>query len=268
MSLVSYLAQQGIIDEMDVSRIEEDIQTKGNSMDEAVLDAGVDPAVLFRVKQEFYSDYDVRTQEGNEMVPPEVLEYVPENSARLYGFVPLAVRDGDVLEIGILNPDDLAAKSALEFIAGAEGISYELYLISYDYYSFIINNYSGLKGEVQDALGALDAEYSAKQNANSASRQGGGSTVDQTERITEDAPITKIVSNILKHAADTRTSDIHIEPLGDATDVRYRIDGLLQKDLTLPKSIHEAVIARVKILSKIKLDEKRIPQLPTTVKNV
>ncbi|MFW0870887.1 MAG: GspE/PulE family protein [Patescibacteria group bacterium] len=258
MSLVSYLVQERIIDEMDATRIEEDAQTKGSSIDEAVIDAGVDPDVLFTAKQKFFSDYEVRYQESKDMVPPEVLEYVPENSARLYGFVPLAIRDGDILEVGILDPDNLSAKSALEFIAGAEGISYELYLISYDYYSFIIENYSGLKGEVQEALGALEAEqqsYAAK-----VSKRKNYQDIDETERITEDAPITKIVSNILKHAAETRTSDVHIEPLSGQTDVRYRIDGLLQKDLTLPKSIHEAVIARIKILSKIKLDEKRIPQ--------
>ena len=84
--------------------------------------------------------------------------------------------------------------------------------------------------------------------------------IDQTERINEDAPITKIVSNVMKHAAETYTSDIHIEPFDYGTDIRYRIDGVLQKDLTLPRSVHQAVIARIKILSKIKLDEKRIPQ--------
>lgn len=258
MSLISYLAQRGIVDEMDIPRIEEDAQTKGSTIDEAIINAGVDPAVLFKNKQEFFSDYPVRTQNNKEIVPPEVLQYIPENSARLYGFVPLGIRDGNVLEVGILDPDDLSAKSALEFISGAEGISYELYLISYDYYSFIIENYSGLKGEVQDALGALEAEQEAY--AVQATGREGQASVDQTDRITEDAPITKIVSNILKHAAETNTSDVHIEPLGGQTDVRYRIDGMLQKDLTLPKSIHEAVIARIKILSKIKLDEKRVPQ--------
>ena len=86
------------------------------------------------------------------------------------------------------------------------------------------------------------------------------SDIDESDKITEDAPITKIVSNILKHAAETYTSDIHIEPFDYGTDIRYRIDGVLQKDLTLPRNVHESVIARVKILSKIKLDEKRIPQ--------
>ncbi len=74
------------------------------------------------------------------------------------------------------------------------------------------------------------------------------------------APITKIVETVVTFAIKARASDIHIEPLEDRTRVRYRIDGILQEKLILPKSVHEAVISRIKILSGLKIDEKRLPQ--------
>lgn len=76
----------------------------------------------------------------------------------------------------------------------------------------------------------------------------------------QQAPIAKIVSTILDFSIKARASDIHIEPEENRTKVRYRIDGILQEKLSLPKTIHEALISRIKILSEMKIDEKRIPQ--------
>lgn len=255
MTFVNFLADNAIVDQSQIGRIEQDMAS-GDPVDKAALEAGADPARLFQAKKEFFSSYEVRLQENDKPISPEILQYIPENSATLYGFVPLAMGPDNELEVGILDPDNLAAKSALEFISGANGLSYKLYLIPFDYYEFIISNYSGLKGEVKKALGELDIDQAALEAEVGAV----SGDVDETDHITEDAPITKIVSNVLKHAAETFTSDIHIEPFDYGTDIRYRIDGTLQKDLTLPRTIHESVIARIKILSKIKLDEKRIPQ--------
>ncbi|MDO8741879.1 MAG: GspE/PulE family protein, partial [Candidatus Roizmanbacteria bacterium] len=76
----------------------------------------------------------------------------------------------------------------------------------------------------------------------------------------QQAPIAKIISTILDFSIKGRASDIHIEPEETRTKVRYRIDGILQEKLSLPKTIHEALISRIKILSELKIDEKRIPQ--------
>ena len=255
MSFINHLVHQAVIDADLVSRIEEEV-SRGATLDKVLVERGVDEARLFQAKQEYFSSYPVRTQENERMVPPEILQYIPESSAELYGFVPLGMNADHELEVGILDPDNLAAKSALEFISGANNLSYTLYLIPYSYYDFIIKNYSGLKGEVKKALGQLEIDQQALEaELGVTDPENDGSTT-----ITEDAPITRIVANLLKHAAETYTSDIHIEPFDYGTDVRYRIDGVLQKDLTLPRNIHSAVIARIKVLSKIKLDEKRVPQ--------
>ena len=255
MSFLDYLVQNTIIDQSDISRIEEEI-TRGEHLDKAAIDSGADPVRLFQVKQEYFSHLPVSIQESEKALSPETLQYIPENTATVYGIAPLSVAMDGTVTIGILDPDNLAAKSALEFISAGNGMTYNLSLISYEYYAFIVENYSGLKGEVKKALGELAIDESLL-NAEVGAID---PESDVTNKITEDAPITKIVSNILKHAAETGTSDIHIEPFAYGTDVRYRMDGVLQKDLTLPRNIHGSVIARVKILSKIKLDEKRVPQ--------
>src|SRR5690606_31699003 len=79
-------------------------------------------------------------------------------------------------------------------------------------------------------------------------------------KIIEDAPVTKIVATILRYATEGEASDIHIEHMQDTVRVRFRVDGVLNTSLVLPKKVQSAVIARIKILSNMRLDEKRKPQ--------
>jgi type IV pilus assembly protein PilB len=76
----------------------------------------------------------------------------------------------------------------------------------------------------------------------------------------KNAPVAKIVHEIIKHAVEAGASDIHIEPLENESRVRYRIDGILHNSLSLPKNIHDSIVARIKVLSRLKLDETRVPQ--------
>jgi len=80
------------------------------------------------------------------------------------------------------------------------------------------------------------------------------------EEVIKEAPVAKIVSTLLEYAIKARASDVHIEPQEDRTRVRYRIDGILQERVVLPRKVHEALVSRIKILSNLKIDEKRIPQ--------
>src|SRR3989338_1281805 len=80
------------------------------------------------------------------------------------------------------------------------------------------------------------------------------------EKIVEDAPVTKIVAVIIRHATEGNASDIHIENTGDRVKVRFRVDGILHTSLFLPIAVYSAVVARIKILANMKLDEKRKPQ--------
>ncbi|MEK7173876.1 MAG: GspE/PulE family protein, partial [Patescibacteria group bacterium] len=184
----------------------------------------------------------------------DVLKHISEESARHYQFVPLQVSD-DVLAVGMVYPDDVEAREALKFISANINIPFKVFVISRTDFNRAIEQYKGLGGEVKSALGEFEQEYEEKYTP----KKEGEPQIGK-EFLVEDTPIIKLVSVILKHATEGRASDIHIEPGRQQLRVRFRLDGTLYTSLFLPKSIHEAVVARIKILTHMKLDEKRKPQ--------
>lgn len=202
------------------------------------------------------SDLPTFDLKGNK-VPFDVLKYIPEESAAYYKFVPVGLKD-NVLEVGMIDPESIEARNAIVFIASKLSMPYKLYRIGEEDYQSVLKNYKGISGEIDKALGELGSEFEDKEKL---SRELDQSMSDKvTVDIIEDAPVTKIVASIIQHATDGNASDVHIEPLGEKVRVRYRVDGIMYTSLFLPRVVHEAVIARIKILSNIKLDEKRKPQ--------
>ena len=193
----------------------------------------------------------------DERISPEVLSYIPKSSAAYYNFVPLRVRDG-VLEVGIIDPDNIEARDALQFITSRLGLPFKLFVISRTDFDKIIKTYEGLTTQVTKALSELDIAIQAEEQAQGSVARKVGRPTDV--KIIEDAPVTKIVAVILQHATVGSASDIHIEPLPDKVQVRFRVDGVLHTSLFLPISVHEPVVARIKILTNMKLDERRKPQ--------
>ena len=167
-----------------------------------------------------------------------------------------------MLVIGTSNPDDLQMREALNFISTKYNKPYRLVYMLDEEVSKIQQFYTNLEGDVEVALEnletletELDAEIAATGDGESTKK-----TKESLEHIEEDAPVTKIVATILRYAVDGKASDIHIEPSRTKVGVRFRVDGELQKSLELPKNVHMAVVARVKILSSMRLDERRRPQ--------
>jgi len=201
---------------------------------------------------------EIPTKElGGQKVPFDILKYIPEESAIFYKFVPVGLKD-NVLEIGMLEPESIEARNAIVFIASKVALPYKLYKIGRDDYESVLANYKGISGEIDKALGELGEEFEDRERL---TRELDKSMSDKvTVDIIEDAPVTKIVASIIQHATDGRASDVHIEPVGDKVRVRFRVDGVMYTSLMLPRVVHEAVVARIKILSNIKLDEKRKPQ--------
>ena len=202
---------------------------------------------------------------GDAKIPYEVLKAVPEESAQHYSLVPLAIVDG-VLEVGLVDPDDIHAIDALNFITRTSGMPYKVFRISQKDFDHVLEMYRGLRGEVDRAVTDLQTEQPAEapKNENEAtaldlenpSLQKG----KNQDAIEEDAPAIKIVSTILRYAIDGHASDVHIEPLPSGVRVRYRVDGDLHTSVVLPLSAHRAIVARIKVLSSIRLDERRKPQ--------
>ncbi|MFZ2151807.1 MAG: GspE/PulE family protein [Minisyncoccia bacterium] len=193
-----------------------------------------------------------------------VLKYIAQESALQYKFIPLAVNDG-ILEVGMVDPEFLSAKDALQFISSKIGLPYTIVLVAKSDFDKAMELYRGLSGEVDKALEEYgvenlddtkdkDVEKDLTEAYKAISKEKDGNA------IVEDAPVTKIVSVVLRHALEQSASDIHIEHVGDKVKVRFRIDGVLETNITLPPTVHSAVIARIKIMASLKLDEKRKPQ--------
>jgi len=183
-------------------------------------------------------------------ITPEALNILPEAVALKYLVLPFAIdKEEGVLSVVMADPVDL---QALEFIEKKTGMKIKPHL----------GERSRLKKEIGDRYAqSLSSEVTEALKDTAAARPERKLEVaEMTGGVIREAPVAKIVSTILEFAIKARASDVHIEPLEQKTRVRYRIDGILYEKLVLPKSVHNSVISRIKILSRMKIDEKRLPQ--------
>jgi len=182
-----------------------------------------------------------------------VLKEFSEETIRQYKFAPFS-KEGNVLKIGLINPDDHEALEVLRFMGARRGIKMELYLISRASYATILRQYQNIKGRVEEALKELEAK-AAITDAVKKKRKS-----ITAEPLAAEAPISKIVGVIVRYGVETHASDIHIEPLENSVKIRFRVDGLLYTSLYLEKEVHQSIVTRIKILCRLKIDETRVPQ--------
>ncbi|MEK7530870.1 MAG: GspE/PulE family protein [Patescibacteria group bacterium] len=257
MDVLSILAEKGMIPQGAVAAIKEEV-AGGKTLERALLDRGVSAHDIVTARGEYYQIPVKEIPESG--VDYEVLRYIPEESARHYRIVPISVEEGALL-VGTTDPDNLDAVEALNFISGKIGLPFKLFLISDEEFENVLKMYKGITTEVGRALGELDTTISsgdAEHEVTNADVQIADTRSDVPMK--EDAPVTKIVATILRYAVDGRASDIHIEPSETELKVRFRVDGILHTSLRLPKNVERAVAARIKVLSSLKLDERRKPQ--------
>lgn len=257
MDPLQALVERGEVDESFVNQAERIMSETGRSYDAVFIELGLDRSVVRSFMAEFYQVPAFEMPEGFS-VPQEVLNYVSEDSAAHYHIMPLQIED-DVLVVGVNNPDNLQMREALNYISSKHNLPFRLvYMLDEDIVR-VQSFYSNLEGDVGDALETLETDLDAEIAA-SLEEESSEQAKESLEHIEEDAPVTKIVATILRYAVDGSASDIHIEPSPREVAVRFRVDGALAKSLTLPKNVHMAVVARVKILSSMRLDERRKPQ--------
>lgn len=181
---------------------------------------------------------------------PEALSLLPQSVAERYVLLPFNyIRAKNELSVAMANPLDLATVDFIEKKSRARIKPF-------------MSSATEIKGMIATAYAQpLSAEVKAalRETAPGVTE---AKAVDITGlgKVIRQAPIAKIVATVLEFAMKARASDIHIEPEEEKTRVRYRIDGILHEKLVLPKKVHEAVISRIKILSGMKIDEKRVPQ--------
>ncbi len=318
MDFLNYLIQRGIIDKATSEKIARKVKESGKEIPDLLIEEGIDRENVLSLKGD-YLQVPSRSVDPKS-ISPEVFRYIPEESAAHYEFAPIGFVDG-VLEVGMVDPDNLPARDALQFIATNLGMPFKIFLITRDDFEALLENYRGLSGEVREALTELGEESidilkptdfipqpppfqksiaptvplpsprggkplrdtavpksalppvpSPKNDAPKAvaapmpppktvsEKKAPTIGMDGMPKMIEEAPITKIVSVITRHAVDGGASDIHIEHTGEQLRVRFRVDGVLYTSLLLPKTVHDSVVARIKVLSNLKLDERRKPQ--------
>lgn len=183
-------------------------------------------------------------------VPHEVLETIPEPIARSHSIVAFR-KDKNTLEVAMLDPDDL---QTIDFIKKKVGLRILPRLTTEE----------GIKNLLAQYRKTLRAEFKEfiSEEAKGIKTLGKKAEVEEgsLERVAQKVPVIRIVDTLLKHAVMDRASDIHIEPTEKDLIVRYRIDGILHDAMTLPKQISAGIVARIKVLADLKLDEHRLPQ--------
>ena len=252
--LLSELINGNLLSEVDANEILQEASDKEMSLYDILKARGINEEHLAKIRN---IKAPVKIIPKDMQVPYSVLDYIPEESARNYKIVPITVQDG-VLHIGMVNPNDMEALDAINFIMRKTGVPYKIYFISESDLEKILEMYHSLSGEVGEALTELESELGEEekkiQEAINEQEKSGKSI------IKEDAPVIKIVATILRYAVEGRASDVHIERVEKNVKVRFRVDGVLHTSLTLPAKIHNTVVARIKVLSSMRLDERRKPQ--------
>jgi type IV pilus assembly protein PilB len=181
-----------------------------------------------------------------ETIATDILQMIPEPIARKYKIVAFE-KNGAELKIAMINPEDI---QTIDFIRKKTGLRIVTCITSEESISAILKQYGK----------SLKAEFGDMIEKNSSQMAIDKETSDDLEEIAQGLPIIRIVDTLIKHAILQGASDIHIEPDEKEVRVRYRIDGMLHEAMTLPKQVRDGIIARIKVLSNLKLDEHRIPQ--------
>ncbi len=251
MFLIQELIKRGVLEKQKGAALEYEAKNIGVTEEELLLDKEiVSEDFLFELKSNLL-DIPLKTISPDN-VSLKILETIPEESAKYYKMIPLS-KEGDHLEVGLVYPENVKAREALEFLTKQANFTYDTFLITPSNFDALLKKYRNLRREVSRALEELETEMKEEKKRSRMRRT-------EVERVVEEAPISKVVAVILRHAVDGRASDIHIEPGRDNVRVRFRLDGVLHPSIFLPKRVMSAIVARIKILANLKIDETRVPQ--------
>ena len=255
MKLLQELFAQGIISESEANAFEKKAKDSGKTEEDIILAKKIVPEdYLFELKSKVLG---IPLQKIKpEDVSSDVLELMPEEASLNYKMTPLSKKkDGKttLVRIGMVYPEDISAQNALRFLASQENFTYQVYLITLSNLAAILSQRKNISAETKKALEEL-ATREKGEVSDILQRK----TINQP--IAEDAPIIKMVLVILRHAVEGHASDIHIEPGREKLTVRFRLNGILHSSLFLPLNVHLSIVARIKILAGLKIDESRIPQ--------
>lgn len=241
------LLSQNILKKKDYDQLKLEVVSTGKKVDEILKEKelATDQQIAEAKSILFGVPY---VQISGKTISPDVLTLVPEQVARQYGMIPFERHLND-LWVALDDPLNL---QVVKFLEQRTNMGIKVFL-------------SG-ESEIRDAI-ALAYSQSLTGDIGEVLKEANTSVVASEAGVNKvkaetlyNAPIAKVVSQLLEYGIKIKASDIHIEPMEDKVRVRYRIDGILHEKLILPKKVHEAIVTRIKILAKLKIDEKRLPQ--------
>ncbi len=255
--LKAFLLDSGLVNKKQLEKCEKEAQKINQKLEDVLVKEGlIKEEELVKLKAYILGIPFVNLEE--EKISPEVLQIIPEPIARKQNIVAFR-RAGRNLEVAMLDPDDL---QTIEFIKKKANLRILPRLTSAESIKNVLHQYQkSLEAEFGEMISheAKAAPIITKLEPREA---GAGEELpkEELEKAAQDLPIIKIVDTLIKHAILQKASDIHIEPMEKELVVRYRIDGILHEIMTLPKQVAPGVVARIKVLANLKLDEHRLPQ--------
>lgn len=189
---------------------------------------------------------------NGQKIPKEVTSLIPKETAETYKVIPLGLQN-DRINVALTDPNNI---QLVDFVSRKTGHPVNIFMASEDSITFGLQQYGAdITTDVKQAL--RNVEVMKKEDEEAKKKE---VNPNQIQSLVQDAPITKALNTIMEYAVKLNASDIHIEPREDEVKIRYRIDGILQDTMSLPKAIEPALISRIKILSNLKIDEHRVPQ--------
>jgi len=254
---LSALIQKGLIKQTDAYTLLQEAKNLEKRVEDIIYEKNlVDEKKLSQIKSELFK-LPVKIFSKTEIVPQNILNLIPEDTARHYGFIAFK-REDNILDVGMVYPNDTKAQEAVKFIVERLNLELKVSIIIPSDFKNILKQYQTFAKEFDNLLQDFQKKFSDVKKKKSPFK-----LVDLESTagaVAEEAPIIKLFASILKYAVRARASDIHIEPERNKLRVRFRVDGNLSSSLSLPLSIHQAIITRVKIMTNLKIDETRLPQ--------
>ena len=238
------LKQGGIVNDSQLDELKTLAKRSKQSLQETVIDQKVvSDEKLTKMIGELIDVPFVRIEPKD--ILDDVLKKIPEHIARQYNVVLFAINDDGSLSLAMEDPDDV---QALNFIQKEIGYNTKVFLATKSNILDCLENYRGDMNDELDEVISVQKDAAAEDQ-----------NVSQDD-FAENSPIAQTVNLLLEYAIKSNASDIHIEPREDYVQVRYRIDGVLKEVNKLPRNVHGALVSRIKILSNLKIDERRVPQ--------
>lgn len=186
----------------------------------------------------------------------DLIKLLPVDSIKKYKFIPFE-ETTDSIKVAVVDRTDVNTQNALRFFVQKNKKRIDIFPIAETDFDILLGKMKDTSIEINKFLSAFEesSQVEESEKARLEKKKFGGET-----NVLKDAPVAKMVEVIIKNAIDGRASDIHIEPMDEYVRVRYRVDGILYNSISLPQKIGPAIVSRIKILSNLKIDEKRKPQ--------